>query len=141
MKTKSAGGIVLNNEGKVLIVQQRSNSWSLPKGHLEEGEDALTAAKREIHEEAGIKELTLIKEIGTYQRYRISKDGSAEDKSELKEITLFLFTTNEIKLSPIDSNHPEAKWVEPEKVVEYLTHPKDKAFFTAYLETIKVNHL
>ena len=51
---ESAGGVVLNGAGQVLVVNQKGTSWSLPKGHVEEGEDALSAARREIFEEAGI---------------------------------------------------------------------------------------
>lgn len=137
IKTKSAGGVVLNKKEQVLIVQQKSNSWSLPKGHVEVGEDLLTAAKREIYEESGIKTVTLVKELGTYQRHRISKDGSGEDNSELKEITLFLFQTEENDLSPIDNDHPEARWVEPAEVPQYLTHPKDKEFFNSIKNQIE----
>ena len=56
-KTKSAGGVVLNNKGEILIVNQHGNSWSLPKGHIEEGEEILEAAKRETYEESGIRNL------------------------------------------------------------------------------------
>ena len=54
----------LNKKGEVLVVNQRGTSWSLPKGHIDFGEDALTAAKREIYEEAGITDLKIIKELG-----------------------------------------------------------------------------
>ena len=50
-KTESAGGVVKNKEGKILVVSQRGTSWSLPKGHIEQGEDALQASRREIQEE------------------------------------------------------------------------------------------
>ena len=33
-----------------MVVNQNHDSWSLPKGHIDEGEDKLTAAKREIFE-------------------------------------------------------------------------------------------
>jgi len=65
MKTHSAGGVVTNNQGKVLVVSQRGTSWSLPKGHIDPGESALAAAKREIYEESGIRDLELIRELGT----------------------------------------------------------------------------
>src|ERR1700755_3050812 len=55
--TESAGGVVLNGAGQVLVVTQKGTSWSLPKGHVEDGEDALAAARREIHEEAGVTQL------------------------------------------------------------------------------------
>ena len=47
--TKSAAGIVLNVDKKILIVNQNYDSWSLPKGHIDSGETALEAAKREIY--------------------------------------------------------------------------------------------
>ncbi|MBI4120361.1 MAG: NUDIX domain-containing protein [Parcubacteria group bacterium] len=52
--TKSAGGVVVNNDGQILVVSQKGTSWSLPKGHIDEREDVLTAAKREIHEEGQV---------------------------------------------------------------------------------------
>ena len=136
-KTKSAGGVVVNGENRVLVVSQRGDSWSFPKGHIEEGEDAETAARREIYEEAGISELELVKKLGEYQRYKIGKGGMGEDKSELKTITLFLFRTKaKGELKPIDSHHPEARWVEKEKVTDLLTHPKDKEFFMFNMQAI-----
>jgi 8-oxo-dGTP pyrophosphatase MutT (NUDIX family) len=135
METKSAGGVVLNGAGEVLVVNQNGTSWSLPKGHIEEGEDALTAAKREIYEEAGVRELEFIGELGSYRRYRIGKEGG-EDESELKTIYMFLFRTSQTALSPVDVENPEARWVSKELVAGLLTHPKDKEFFLAVAESI-----
>ena len=134
-KTFTAGGIVLNKDGLVLVVSQNGNSWSLPKGHIDEGEDKLQAAIREIYEESGISELKLIKEFDSYERYRIGLDGG-EDKSELKVIFMFLFKTNQEVLKPIDPANPEAVWVKKEKVAELLTHKKDKEFFLSIINEI-----
>ncbi|MBI2047522.1 MAG: NUDIX domain-containing protein [Parcubacteria group bacterium] len=133
--TKSAGGVVLNKEGKVLVVNQKGTSWSLPKGHIDEGETTLEAAKREIYEESGIKKLKFIQELEVYDRYKIGKHGG-EDRLELKTIFMFLFKTIQYDLKPIDSDNPEARWVSKEKVSELLTHPKDKEFFQRALEKI-----
>ncbi len=135
-KTLSAGGIVLNKDNLVLVVSQNGNSWSLPKGHIDEGENELQAAIREIYEESGINELELIKELGSYERYRIGLDGS-DDKSELKTMFMFLFRTNQEALKPIDPANPEAVWVKKEKVPELLTHKKDKEFFLSVVHQIK----
>lgn len=128
-ETKSAGGVVVNPEGKILVVNQRGTSWSLPKGHIEKGEDALAAAQREILEESGIDQLEFVRELGSYQRYRIGKGGVGEDTSDLKTIVMFLFRTSETELKPKDPQNPEARWVEKDKVADLLTHPKDKEFF------------
>ncbi len=130
--TECAGGVVLNKKNQVLVVSQHGNSWSLPKGHIDAGEDALKAAKREIYEEAGIRNLKLIKPLGSYERPRISLKGG-DDTSEIKKIHLFLFTTDEEVLKPLDPDHPEARWVDQEKVAALLTHPKDKEFYLSIL--------
>lgn len=127
-KTHSAGGVVTNDEGKVLVVSQHGTSWSLPKGHIDPGENALEAARREIYEESGVRDLELVRELGTYERHKIGANGG-EDRSELKAITMFLFRTKEKSLRPVDPDNPEAKWVERSKVAPLLTHEKDKEFF------------
>lgn len=126
----SAGGVIVSPLGKVVVVSQNGNSWSLPKGTLETGEDKITAAMREIEEETGLTDLELIKELGTYSRFRIGLEGG-EDKSHKKQITFYLFTTRERELHPIDPDNPEARWVDLEEVETMLTHPKDKEFFVS----------
>jgi ADP-ribose pyrophosphatase YjhB (NUDIX family) len=126
--SKSAGGAVLNQD-KVLVVNQNHNSWSLPKGHIDPGEDALTAARREIKEESGISELTFIKELGNYERHKIGKHGEGDEIRELKHITMFLFKTDQQELKPEDPDNPEARWVDIHEVSKLLTHKKDKEFF------------
>ena len=127
--TTSAGGVVVNQERKVLVVsQQGGTSWSLPKGHIDEGEDALTAAKREIQEESGISQLALVRELESYQRFKIGKNGE-DDMSEIKTMIFFIFQTEQQTLAPTDPANPEARWVGVEQVADILTHPKDKEFF------------
>jgi ADP-ribose pyrophosphatase YjhB (NUDIX family) len=132
-KTHSAGGVVTNQEGLVLVVSQHGTSWSLPKGHIDEGENALEAAKREIYEESGVRDLEYVRELGTYERYKIG-NGGGEDRSERKAITMFLFRTRQKLLKPVDADNPEAKWVAKEKVAGLLTHDRDKEFFRGVAE-------
>lgn len=136
----SAGGVVVNKTGRVLITSQKGDSWSLPKGHIDPGEDTQAAAVREIREESGVTDLTLIKKLGTYQRYKIGKNGKGEDKTNLKTITMFLYTTKQQDLHPTDPNNPEARWVGPSEVVNILTHPKDREFFERALPELKTSN-
>ena len=129
-----AGGIVINDKKEVVVVNQNFDSWSLPKGHVDPGEDKLTTAIREIYEESGIKNPKFIKPLGEFSRYRIGLDGN-DDKTELKKIKIFLFKSSQANLDPKDPNNPIAKWVPYENVVELLTHNKDKEF---YLKSIKL---
>jgi ADP-ribose pyrophosphatase YjhB (NUDIX family) len=134
-KTLTAGGVVINPEGKVLVVSQHGTSWSLPKGHIDEGEANLEAAQREIYEESGVTELEYIKDLGVYERYRIGLEAE-EDKSELKTIYMYLFKTNQMDLKPVDPENPEALWVDKEIVGDLLTHIKDKEFYLSVVDII-----
>jgi 8-oxo-dGTP pyrophosphatase MutT (NUDIX family) len=126
--TVSSGGIVLNRQGMVLLVNQKGNSWSFPKGHVESGEEPLRAATREIMEESGIARLQLLEILGAYGRYRLGRNRG-EDKTEWKILLFFLFKTGQMTLKPMSPDHPEVRWVHPDQVEDVLTHPKDKAFY------------
>jgi 8-oxo-dGTP pyrophosphatase MutT (NUDIX family) len=60
----AAGGKVLNMNSQVLFIY-RFDKWDLPKGHIENGEDARTAAIREVKEECGIDHLIIKEELTT----------------------------------------------------------------------------
>ncbi len=135
-ETESAGGIVVNGKGQIVVVSQKGTSWSLPKGHIEQGEDALTAARREIYEESGLANLQLVEELGSYRRGKFGADGE-DDGTELKTIFMFLFTTNKTELRPIDPDNPEALWIDKDEVASLLTHPKDKEFFSRHLKKLQ----
>lgn len=135
-RTTSAGGVVINRAGQVLVVNQRGSSWSLPKGHLDPGEDLLAAARRETYEESGVEDLTLVGKLGSYERARIGLHGGDEPE-EMKTIHFFLFTTKQTELAPRDADNPEARWVTLEEAVTLLTHPKDREFLARNIPIIR----
>ena len=99
------------------------------EGHIEDGEDEIAAAKREIYEESGISRLKFVRKLGSYERYRIGKAGVGENKTELKNITILLFETDEKLIQPRDHSISQAKWVPKKDVSNLLTHIKDRNFF------------
>lgn len=134
-KTHSAGGVVMNQMGQILIVSQPRKTWSLPKGHIEPDETVMAAARREIYEESGISELVYVKDLGSYERFKLGKFGD-DDIKELKTLTFFQFTTPQMILNPIDKKHAEARWVGPDEVADFLSHEKDKLFFLSIKDSL-----
>ena len=124
-----AGGVVIGPGNKIVVVSQNGDSWSLPKGHLENGEDEEQAAVREIHEETGIQDVKVIDSLGGYERTRIGQGGRGEIVDDIRHITIFLCITNQTELKPIDPENPEAEWLAVQDVADRLTHPRDKEFF------------
>lgn len=68
---EAAGGLVKNSEDKYLFIF-RKGKWDLPKGKIDKGESIRDAAIREVEEECGIEQLSIVKEIPpTYHTYYI----------------------------------------------------------------------
>ncbi|MGW6741567.1 NTP transferase domain-containing protein [Streptomyces sp. NPDC055025] len=122
-----AGGVVAGPDGRIVVVAQQGRSWSLPKGHLEEGEGPREAAEREIAEESGLTDLRHITSLGSYVRSTISGDGTILP-DRLKNIEMHLFTTAGGPLLPSDPDNPSAVWADPASAARLLTHPADAAF-------------
>ncbi len=75
VREPTAGGVVFrrDKEGgiEILLIQDAKDRWTIPKGHIEEGETAQEAAKREIGEEAGLTDTEVLGWLGKIHfRYR-----------------------------------------------------------------------
>ncbi len=61
-----AGAIILDREHleRVLLIYRKSkNDWTFPKGHVEDGENYVRAATREVTEETGLTDLEVVAEL------------------------------------------------------------------------------
>lgn len=75
VREPTAGGVVYrrNKQGEVeiLLIQDAKDRWTIPKGHIEQGETAQETAKREIGEEAGLTDVEVLGWLGKIHfRYR-----------------------------------------------------------------------
>ena len=71
---KSAGGVVVRfaeGEARFLLIRDGYGHWGFPKGHLERGERADTAALREVMEETGLRQVSVVSSIAAIEwRFR-----------------------------------------------------------------------
>ena len=75
VREPTAGGVVFRRDEKgqveILLIQDAKDRWTIPKGHIEEGETAQQTAQREIGEEAGLKDTEVLGWLGKIHfRYR-----------------------------------------------------------------------
>lgn len=69
VREPTAGGVIFrrSKNGKsveILLIQDAKNRWTIPKGHIEEGEKARETAEREIREETGLQEMQVLNWLG-----------------------------------------------------------------------------
>ena len=69
VREPTSGGIVFRvakdkKDIEILLIQDSKNRWTIPKGHIEPGENAKQTAIREIGEEAGLKNIEIISWLG-----------------------------------------------------------------------------
>lgn len=76
VREPTSGGMVFRrnkktNQVEILLIQDAKNRWTIPKGHIEEGESARETAEREIREETGLQEMKVLNWLGKINfRYR-----------------------------------------------------------------------
>lgn len=121
----SAGGIIINSQNEVLLVNEGDGSWGFPKGRPEEGETLLETAIREITEETGLTEIIKIADLGSYQRHPVWQ--GVENKAEMKDITFLFQTSQELPVANTENN--ECAWFPINQVSPKLSHVKDRQFF------------
>lgn len=89
----SAGGVVVRKDKNKLMIallqDKKFSDYMLPKGRVENGESLEAAAKREIGEEMGLRELQFIDKLGEKERFTF-------EKNEWRKTYYFLFSTNQL---------------------------------------------
>lgn len=76
VREPTAGGVVFrrakdSKDVEILLIQDAKNRWTIPKGHIEEGEKAKETAGREVKEETGLKQVKVLNWLGKINfRYR-----------------------------------------------------------------------
>src|SRR5262245_21717199 len=125
LKIKRAAGCVVyryDAQGALwlLLIQDRYGKWTIPKGHLEDGETDAAAAVREVFEETGIHgELGSL--IGQVEYHVLSKKG----ERRLKQVTFFLLRTTASTLSlQADEGIHAAEWLSPDAALARIDYPQ-----------------
>jgi diadenosine hexaphosphate hydrolase (ATP-forming) len=76
VREPTSGGMVFRRNAKtseieILLIQDAKDRWTIPKGHIEEGETAKQTAEREIREETGLQQMNVLNWLGKINfRYR-----------------------------------------------------------------------
>lgn len=117
----SAGGVVFRMAGGeplFLLIRDSYGNWGFPKGHLERGEHAETAALREVMEETGLRALTLVGPVSTIQWW-FRLHGDLIHKS----CQYFLMETDVERTKPQASEGiSDCRWMTGDEALDVIPH-------------------
>ena len=124
------GIIVLNKENKIFVakrIDNPKNFWQMPQGGVDEGEDFLSAAYRELEEETSIKDVELITEIDeitTYELpdYLLGKIWKGKFKGQKQKwfIMRYLGTDDEININTHKPEFLDWKWTDINSITQIV---------------------
>ena len=124
------GIVVLNNKNKVFVakrIDNPKNFWQMPQGGVDDGEDYLTAALRELYEETSIKEVELIKEIDETLTYELPENllgiiwkGKYRGQKQRWFLMRYLGNEKEINLKTNNPEFLEWKWIDIDMITEVV---------------------
>ena len=124
-------GIILLNEKNNVFVGKRidnpKNFWQMPQGGVDEGEDYLKAAFRELEEETSIKSVKLIKELDGTLTYDLPDrllgiiwKGKYKGQKQKWFLMRFIGNDSEININTPDPEFLDWKWIDIDLITDVV---------------------
>ena len=124
------GIIVLNKDNKVFVakrIDNPKNFWQMPQGGVDEGEDFLKAAYRELEEETSIKNVDLIKELDGMITYELPErllgiiwKGKYRGQKQKWFVMKFVGEDKEINIKTKNPEFLDWKWIDLDQITEVV---------------------
>ena len=124
------GIVVLNKDNKVFVarrIDNPKNYWQMPQGGVDNGEDVLTAAYRELNEETSIKNVELIQEIDGTTTYELPKHllgiiwkGKFKGQKQKWFLMKYLGNDEDINVNTKKPEFLDWKWIDLDMITEFV---------------------
>tara|TARA_X000000368_G_C23026298_1_gene710351 strand:+ start:1221 stop:1595 length:375 start_codon:yes stop_codon:yes gene_type:complete len=123
------------NYDSILLLQYPQGHWSFPKGHIEEDDkDHIATAKRELLEETGISEVSIIDGWMSRTEYTFFSKGLPTTK----QVFWYLANTDELNVK-LSHEHTNYMWVNFDEASEQLTFDQEVNLLNSAKDFLNLN--
>ena len=126
------GIIVFNKDNKIFVakrIDNQKNFWQMPQGGVDEGENNLEAAYRELEEETSIKNVELIHELEGTTTYELPDHllgiiwkGKYRGQKQKWFLMKFLGEDIEVNIKTKKPEFIEWQWISLDKITDLVTN-------------------
>lgn len=120
-KDESFGIIPILRQGNsysFLLIQHQAGHWGFPKGHANSGESHLQTACRELQEETGISDYTLLEGVSFSESYTFTRKG----ETFAKTVTYFLALVKSATVVQQIEEIQNYTWANYETAINLITY-------------------
>ena len=132
-------GMMIINQKKEIFVGKRidhpSDFWQMPQGGVDQGEDCLKAAFRELEEETSIKSVKLIKELDGTTTYDLPDrllgiiwKGKYKGQKQKWFLMRFIGNDNEININTSNPEFLDWKWIDLDLITDVVVDFKHHVY-------------
>ena len=124
------GIVLINRENKVFVgkrIDNPQNFWQMPQGGVDEGEDLISAAYRELEEETSIKNVKLLKELDGTTTYILPDHllgiiwkGKYKGQKQKWFLMRYLGDDKEVNVKTKKPEFLDWKWIELELITDVV---------------------
>jgi bis(5'-nucleosidyl)-tetraphosphatase len=138
VKLERSAGVILfrkvDNRPLFLLLDYGSH-WDYPKGHVEKGEDDVTAARRELLEETGIAEAELLPDFAREMTYTFrGRQGQL-----IRKTVIFFIGRTTTEAVTISNEHVGYAWLTADEALKRLTYVNARALLDAAIAHLSAN--
>ncbi len=135
----NVGIMLINQAGQIFAGSRTGNSdfhgWQMPQGGIDEKEDPLTAARRELFEETGVQSVSFIAESAHWYTYDFPEWVALEKRQkwagQKQKWFLFFYTGSDIEKdfnTRRDDEFDSFQWVGADFLLEHIVDFKKEVY-------------
>ncbi|MCL4506153.1 MAG: NUDIX domain-containing protein [Chloroflexi bacterium] len=133
MKDQSFGVIPVRRQDSqylYLLVQHNAGHWAFPKGHAENGETDVQAARRELLEETGVSAVKLLEDVTLSETYFFKRNQQTVAKTVRYFLGLVQDTPVHIQAAEIQAY----RWANFDEATRLITFSESRRVLSAAQE-------